>query len=284
MKTLISIIRDPDHSKSYITYCLRLAVDLERDVQFLYLQDPSEYPLGTPGSTGASSVQLYQSLEKRAEASRKDLKNTIDRLMESIPQKPLVKVDSDIGSAGLLGDDYITGKDAMIILENLGEGEIWNQASTDLDIIRNVNCPVWIIPPDTVYNPFKEILYATDYNQEDIGTLKRLIELVGKFLPAITALHITEDVDFEEKLKKEGFKEMVASQAGYDRISVKTLDEKSGYDLGLLVNNFAALINADLITVLKENRPFLERLFRQEPTKKIVRQSDVPVLVFHESS
>jgi nucleotide-binding universal stress UspA family protein len=58
--------------------------------------------------------------------------------------------------------------------------------------------------------------------------------------------------------------------------------EKSGENVGQLINDYACLIDANLIVVLKENRHFLERLVKSSSTKKIVQQARTPVLVYHE--
>ena len=91
----------------------------------------------------------------------------------------------------------------MVILEGQQDDSFWMQSSTNMDIIKMVECPVWIIPKGAIYQPFSEIVYATDYKAEDIINLKKLISLFPHLMPNITALHITDSVDFEERVKKE---------------------------------------------------------------------------------
>jgi nucleotide-binding universal stress UspA family protein len=60
------------------------------------------------------------------------------------------------------------------------------------------------------------------------------------------------------------------------------LNESSNNDTAELLNDYALLIKADLIVVLKENKSFFERIFKSDPAKKIIKKSMLPVLVFHE--
>ncbi len=40
----------------------------------------------------------------------------------------------------------------------------------NFDIIRETGCPVWVIPKGLKYKSFTEIVYTSDYNEEDIPT------------------------------------------------------------------------------------------------------------------
>ena len=130
------------------------------------------------------------------------------------------------------------------------------------------------------YRPFKKILYATDYNEADITTLKRLVALTKEFSPEITALHITDSKDFEEKTMQKGFKDIVAQETNYDKIHVKT--EKESKSTEEKINDIAIKIKADLIVLLKENKGFIEKIFTSSSTKKVIKKAKLPVLVYHE--
>jgi nucleotide-binding universal stress UspA family protein len=112
--------------------------------------------------------------------------------------------------------------------------------------------------------------------------LRKLIALTHHFSPRITAIHITENLDFEVRIQKAGFQEMLHRKTSYDQVSVKSLvEETNGEDIGQLINEYASLMEANLIVVLKENRHFFDRLFKSSATKKIVQQAKIPVLVYH---
>jgi nucleotide-binding universal stress UspA family protein len=278
--TLLALVKEPDDSKEFVAYALHLAESLNINIHFLYVQDPATHPFGTPGLTGEASVQIQINLEKTAA----DAKNIIARHVEAYASGDVfAEISTETAIIRpviekLLAQDKVH----MVLMEGSESDGFWTQNSTDMDIIRNIKCPAWVIPPKITYDPFKEILYATDYHEEDLLTLRKLIALTHRFSPNITALHITENYDFEVRIKKAGFQEMVKTKTAYDKVSVESLVDRTGEDIGQMINDYASLIDANLIVVLKENRPFFDRLFKSSSAKKIIQQAKIPVLVYHE--
>jgi len=151
-----------------------------------------------------------------------------------------------------------------------------------MKIIRNIKCPIWIIAPNTRYRPFKKIIYATDYQEKDVTTIKRLIDLIQPFTVEITTLHISENDIFEEELKNAGLNEILKQKTGFDKISAKLVKNKKGRDVAEILSEEADSNYADLIVVLQENRSFIERIFKSSLTDKLIKKAHLPLLVFHE--
>ncbi|NJK86610.1 MAG: universal stress protein [Bacteroidales bacterium] len=108
-----------------------------------------------------------------------------------------------------------------------------------------------------------------------------MVNLFNPFEPHITALHITDNLDFEERVKKEGF-DTIIEQTGYPNLDIKILHNRSDADTSEIIDSYASLIEANLIVVLKKNKSFFEKVFRTSTTTKLLNQSHVPVMVFHE--
>lgn len=169
------------------------------------------------------------------------------------------------------------------MLQSNTEQNFWMQNSAIMEVVRNVPCPVYIIPPDARYNPLEKIIYATDYSEEDIPTLKSLIELAKPFDPEILALHISDDDEFDKKLKSEGFARMLGEKTGYNKVSVMMITEADGKDPVESLVKEAEKAKANLIVVLKENENFFERLFKSSFTAELINSTQLPVLVFHKA-
>ncbi len=284
MKTLLSIINSPHESGEFIHYAANLAKDLNADIHLLYVLNPDDYPLGIPGSVGTVSVQVLSNLTKMVEEGKKVLIKKIDEIKKTLPQGVSIDISTELGITRFIAEEFISqGKADAIVLESHEDKGFWSQSASNMEVIRYMNCPIWVIPKGAEYHKFKTILYATNYNEEDIPTMKKLVDLTGGFSPGITALHITNNTDFEEKIREAGFNEMLREKTAYDHISVKTVKENGEDDIAKLIDNQATSNKADLVVVLKENQPFLERIFRSSATKKIIRNVELPVLVYHES-
>ena len=89
-------------------------------------------------------------------------------------------------------------------------------------------------------------------------------------------------VEFEEKILKAGFLELLQEKTDYDRLTVKALKEISSIGIAELLNDYSVVNKSDLIVVLRENRSFFESIFKSDLSENIVKESMLPVLVFHE--
>ena len=283
MKTLLAIIRDPQGSDGFIRYLIDLAKDLESRVHLLYIENPAQYPLGAPDTTGVAVANLQQSLEVKVKEAKKLLNQHLQEMMPDIAGELIVEVSARVGNEAILIEEMVEKeKSDMLALEYKHMSGFWQKDSFVKEMMRTIRCPVLVVPEDKEYRGLHHIVYATDYHEEDIPTLKRVIDLTRSFSPEIEALHITDNIDFDEKVKKAGFQEMLETRTGYQQISLTTLQEQHGHDMTALINSYAARTKTDLIVVLKENKGFLERIFHPSSSERMVEASDKPILVFHE--
>ena len=75
---------------------------------------------------------------------------------------------------------------------------------------------------------------------------------------------------------------MIKEKTGYANITIRSYIEPDGHEIPDIINEAASEMNADLIVALKENRHFLDRIFKASSTRKIIEHAKLPVLVYHE--
>lgn len=283
MKTLLVILNDPQRSKTFMRYSLEMANDFDASLHYLYVQNNDAYPLGVDGATGIASVEVIKTLEEKAYRVRKWVTQFIREIDDPVLRDLPFEFSSRIGSRKTFIDEIVAdGKADMIVLENPEDHNFWFEGSSNMEIIKDAGVPVWIIPSNARYETFHKIIYATDFNQEDPDTIRRLIHINQFSSPDITALHVTDSLDFDEKIKEAGFLDTLKEKTHYKKLSVQSIREEGHDELPDKINAYAHLVRADLIVVLRENRNFLERIFRASDTKKIVKEAELPVLVYHE--
>jgi nucleotide-binding universal stress UspA family protein len=283
MKNLLAILRDTDQAESYVKYLKEMGQNLSADVHLLYIENRSDYPLVAPDVTGVVTAKMQLSMKRRIRQASEKLGKLVRETNASADRGIIMDFSTEIGETLTVLDDYISARsDCMVVLKNQEDSSLWDWTDNDMKVIRHVKCPVWLIPGDTDFQTYDEIVYATDYHEEDLTTMQKLVRLTSRFSPNITALHITTDDGFMTRVERAGFQEMIRGKTSYDRIKVKVLQESASNDMGLLVNDFSTLVGAKLIVVLKENKHFLERIFNPDTSRKIIRQAKIPVLVFHE--
>lgn len=281
MKKLIVKISSVETSMGIMNYSLQLATDLNLPVEFIYSFNPEVYPLGIPGTSETTYQMMEQSFNESVEQVKKEMEQYIAEVknkgITKIPinykviKAPLNALVEEIGK--------INGAESLV-LENNSNTEDMLIGETNMEFIRNISLPIWVLPNNVMYKAFKHIVYATNYNKSDISTLKNLSAFAKKFNADITALHVTDNLDFEEKVKNMGFKNMLKEKTNYP-INVQVLVEENNEDPSEMINSFAKSADADIIVMLKQNKSFFERVFKGSATKKLINKTDLPVLIYH---
>jgi nucleotide-binding universal stress UspA family protein len=284
MKDLLVHVSSPARSQLFMTYAAYLARDLGLSVKYLYVQTPGGNPLGMPASLNATTAVTRKEVDEGVGKAKYHLELQIDKINASDPDLPLLDYRIEVGYTPKVIQAYCSDKMIdTVMLSGAKERSFFSDDAYIIDIIRKLSCPVWVIPEGITYKPFSEILYATDYNEEDIPNLKVLAKFASKFTASITAVHISEHNGFEERVKVAGFADRIKKETGYDMISHKVLPEKTGEPLVEEIHNFALLIDADLVVLLRENKGFIDRLMHGSRSEKIARQTQLPVLIFNEA-
>ena len=283
MNTLLIVINQPEKSKDFVKYTFNMAKDLQANIQVLFVQNSDYQPFVATGVTGTAKIQVEETIEENTEDAISEMKQYINELNSKTPNNLKIDISDEFPSIKWGIEKYITENKANMVVMKGQENDLHSiQDLINNDVAQFIDCPVWIIPPEANYHEYKEIVYATDYKEEDITTLNRLIKLMGHLSPKITALHITENLDFEERIRKAGFLETVQKKTSYSNINIKSVVNQKEDDIAQLINDFAVDHKVDLVAVLKENRHFLERIFKPNPTKKIIKQAELPLLIYHE--
>lgn len=283
MKKLLAIINEPKKAKPFINYIIQLAADLDNNAKFIHVLNPNDYLLGAPGDTSAAAMDVQHLMNELSASAKKELTDYIHQAEKESSGNVKIDFILETGIPSEIVKNIVNeGNVSFVAIEGEKDMDFWIQSSGNMDVIRVVNCPVWVIPYKSDYKPYQKIVYATDYKEEDISTLRKLIDVTKKYSPVITGLHITNDLNFDEKVKKAGFNEILQENLQYNNVSLRVMAGKDNEDLTKIINDFAWISKADLIVILKENKNFFERIFNPDQTKKILEHAALPVLIYHE--
>jgi nucleotide-binding universal stress UspA family protein len=282
MKTLLTLFDNPDVSKEFVRYAVFLAMDMKASVKLIFVQNPQVIPLVAPGNRSTAEAHIHEDIKALARSVEKSVDEIIRDIREELSAEIKIDYLSETGSASqVLEENMARDKIEMVLVEGEPDKPFWLQTNKNYELIENAKCPVLIVEPNTKYQPLEKIVYATDYKEEDIKTLKKLISLTKPFVTDILALHISKSMDFEEKVKEAGFNEMLKQKTNFNNISLKVLIDEQDKMVAELINDEVNKLDANLIVVLRDNRNFFERIFTSSFTAEVVKNVKLPVLVFH---
>jgi len=281
-KKIVHFIRSAENLEKSIESSLSIAKTLDLEIKlFMVLESRHTffYPMTSPLKTGLASYEFERILEERMKEEEKQFKEFVDTF-KSKNDAPPISYEIRSGATDMILIEESEKNDTFMILVNEAEepeqGFIIN---TYLNILEETSCPLLKVPDDFNLSEINKILYATDYKEEDMKTLTKLAEIAAPFKGEITALHITDSVDLEEKLKSYGFESAIQDKIGYNRISFEIREDKHVAD-GIL--SFAEQGAYNLIVLLKENRNFLQRIFTKSDSNKVLRKAGIPVMIYHD--
>lgn len=172
----------------------------------------------------------------------------------------------------------------MIVVGTKGESALREiiMGSTTKRLIEKAPCPVMAIPADTTYKSPKTIVYATDFEEEDVFAIRKLTELAEAFDAEIKVLHIITEKKYEGEKQMEWFKEMLAEKVLYDKMEFKLFF--SDDILGSL-RTFLEDVDADMVVMLeREKKSIFKRWFGTSLVKKMETYGEVPLLSFRDGN
>lgn len=283
MKTLIACIENPERTDKFVEYALRLADYLETDADLLYVEEPNPYRMGAADITDFTEKNIEKSFEHRALMLKEQINKGIRKPEKKLKHPVEPKITIERGEeARILERKRGSNPDAFMVLIEIQEKEnLGIKNSHTRGLVSSLNCPALVVPVGTSFKPFQKVVYATNYSKEDIPLLNNISGLLKASQPAITALHVTDSKDFEENIMEAGFTNILHKKTGNDRIKVQTLLENGKDDLATTISNYCTDQNTDLLVMLQEHTGFLKRVFTESPADTVLKQVELPVLVYH---
>lgn len=276
MKNILLLTDFSDTSKNAIRYALELFENERCTFYVLYVQDATTYT--TDDVVSNASTSLYDSLinKNRIKLATyvSDLKSEFD--VENFKFKTIVDFDSFIAAVR----QSINTKDIDLIVMGTngatGAKEIVFGSNT-LKVIRRINCTTLIIPQNFEYVAPKEMLLALDQSDQLNGeAIAIFFEFLNYLSTRLHVLRVNSESDVQElsDTDKEHLGHYIT-----DENYVYTLVENIPMEHAIA--NYTNINHIDMLSLIVQKEPFLERLFMGSSTTKINQHAQWPLLIFH---
>ncbi len=272
-------------------YALRLAVAApQAEVRLLhcfrdYLTDPWDLPMGETQAHTTASERITERVlhrnedDERAklEALRQDLQGTlaagqqvqlttafVNGIPEDVIPEEAKQQQTDLIVMGTEGDDSLSRSVFGTITTKMAE---------------EAKVPVLAVPVQMREHSFSRVLYATDFDPADAQAIADLQQFLAPFSPQILCLHITSEKATEEDSQKMADLEAeVKRLAPAAAIRYQFLESP---DVAEALEDFVAKEQVGLLAATNRKRSFFSSLLHPSLTKKLVLESEVPLLIFH---
>lgn len=171
---------------------------------------------------------------------------------------------------------------SLIIVGMKGKSQVNDLfiGSTTQNLIHNSPIPIITIPSINSLNKYDNIIYATDFEKEDVFAILNLIEIIEPLNPTIKITHISTKKEYKGQDQMEWFKEILLQKVSYPNLEFYLFFSEDIYDT---LQTFSEEVNADIIVMLERNKnDILRTLLHQDLVKRMKNSNTIPLLSFNE--
>jgi nucleotide-binding universal stress UspA family protein len=275
MKKIILPTDFSENAYNAIRYALQLFRDEECTFYLVNTYTPAvyqaEYVLHSPGQIGLGDLYQSNSMELLEDVKTKLLQNYSNPKHTIITHAAFNMVADEV-------KDMVEKEGADLVVMGTqgatGAKEILFGTHT-VHVIKQVHCPVIVVPSGFEYESPKEILFPTDYEVAyDELRLQVLLDIAKLHRSSVEVIHISagyELSDVQEKNRKKLGKLLgKTSHLFHDLPSQEIITA---------INTFQQKTQVNFLVMVRNKHTFLERLFIEPVVKKIAFHVTIPFMV-----
>lgn len=171
----------------------------------------------------------------------------------------------------------------MVILSDKSQADYnYREISKNFsEIITKTNCPVCVIPNEAPFNDPKNIIYASNYHEQDITNILNIVKIAKSVDAFVHIVHVTSEKTFKESLAMRGLEAKIKSRTPYESLIFKLLISK---DIIQGLDDYANIVDADRIAILRGNKTMFQGIFGTNKTRDIVYKTNLPVIIYQEKN
>jgi nucleotide-binding universal stress UspA family protein len=276
MKKILFPTDFSDASKNAFIYALKLADSINAEIVTLNVYQLPQ----------ASYIDVTPYLQEIYEVT--ELSN-FENYKDEIPVLRKIAEDNDLGhikiSNVLVMGNLIQETIEIAKKEHIDYVVMGTKGATGLKetflgtittkVMNDTEAVVLAIPEHCKYQPIKKILFLTEYIEEDLEVLKKIMSLAKVFQAHIDCLFVKvpHRINYEENM--EDWKPIIKNHD-------VALHSIAGTDVEGIILDFIDVNKINMVAMHVHHRNFFEKLFQISLSKKLSFHLNVPILAIHE--
>ncbi len=148
--------------------------------------------------------------------------------------------------------------------------------SNTYDVIKRSHVPVLAVPKNAIYNEIHKIAFGTNCKNEDLDTIRQVIDFATLFDAVVSLIHIESKAEDEDDLI-EWFESVAKTKLNYRKLGFRMFRGKEVFDE---LNAYLEQHRYSVLALHKRSAGFLESIFKPSLTKQFAFHSDIPLLVY----
>ena len=266
-------------------YAIHLAMKMKAEIKLLHVY---EYPFTDMGIKESATYMDYMrsALKETEENAKQGIVDFTHKMKAYMASEKIegVKIHSSTTMGNLVAcirEISKSYKPDLIILGTIGRSENSRilLAGMANSIINGLDIPLYAIPGPSSPEDFEKIniLYATDFNEKDNKYLERLLRIFEPFQKKICCVHIDTDKNPAKKERMDELNLLLKKEYAQHDLQCQLIEDEDVFH-GLKV--FAVRNQVNLLSFTVHKRGLFEKLFKPNLFKKILQDSNLPILIF----
>jgi nucleotide-binding universal stress UspA family protein len=170
-------------------------------------------------------------------------------------------------------------KSDMIVMGTKGAGTLLDRwlGTHAQEVMKLAECPVWVIPADASFNYPKNILYAADFQGDEVETVQQVFAFTKPLGTKLKVVHIHDYFEMNLGHSIQEMAHLLEDKFKSEELKVISLSRAEIIEgLETYINNQSP----DVLLLAVHEKPFLDRLFNDSVTKHFVQAGKLPLLFF----
>ncbi len=275
MKSILVPIDFSNCSLNALNYALELANHFKSDIKIL-----NAYHLPSAGGTTA----IWTLQDDMRDDIEKELEKIKKRLSVSYPNLTIgTKADCNLAVNAIIEETEEVKHDLVVMgtkgatgLKDVFLGSI---AAT---VIGQIKTPLLTVPDEVHYSNLDRFVLASDLKSiKNHDNIRFLASLADTFSIPVNIINIVEDEE-KESLEESfaALKEILKIEEDVEGVDHE-LSVVESYDIEKTLLHQAKRKNT-IISVIKRDRSFIQRIFHKSLSKQLAKHSKSPILIMHD--
>lgn len=221
--------------------------------------------------------EIMENMEEKARHKMEELENTIHNLDGGSDIAIEYHIKRGSPKAVISRTLKETGVDLMVMgtksdsnLKHLLFGDITSE------VILESNIPILTVPVNSKKPYMDRFIFATDYRDRDMDSLRNAVHLARIFDAEIHLLHVTKDKSLESEIKFRGFVDLVEETIDFDNFTFVHYEAPS-FTQGVV--EYARENPVSMLIITRYKKAFLKTVFWSSDTQDLPYQIHMPMLV-----
>jgi nucleotide-binding universal stress UspA family protein len=277
-----------DQSLNACNFAVGLASKLKSEIKLLYsyfnpivisepyLEDSSyiyqmDEVMGNIASEAKSQmISVISKLKQNAEKEYSDKVRISYHLDRGSPEDVILNF-TDTWNPGVM----------VMGTKGAGKGTFDYLGSVTKKIITKARIPILVVPQQSVFmgiNYIGKVLYATDFDDSDFRTLRKLMTLLRPFNVRLYCVHIASEKESTfDHVKMNSLKDHFQTEFGDFKLNCDLIQRD---DVLQGLEDYIEEKEIDLLALTTHKRGVIERLFNPSLARQMLFHTNIPLLIF----